>query len=226
MKSYTDTIILAIVACVYMSCEGKFEPKENLGPQAVELQFPEDDEICQEGSPLGNGQIAVPFRWDAVAEATAYRLQVNGQEPDDSQKIDIAITEDDLVAVEVALEPGTLYTWFVYTIKDKLETKSPERSFYSSTVPNFSYTPFPATITVSDNGAGNATISWESTDLDDDIVGYDIYLSTENPPVLSLENTTTTSLQDDFSEGVTYYVAVVTKDATGNSSVGRTHFIL
>lgn len=226
MKPYSNILVLAILSYLLLSCEGKFEPKENLGPQAVELQFPEPDEVCQEGSSQANGEINVPFRWGSVAEATSYRLEVNGQDSNDQRKVEVPIAATDLVEVEVPLQPGTLYTWFVYTLKDKQETKSAERSFYSRGVADIWYVPFPATISVVDNGGGNATISWASTDVDDDLIGYDVYLSTENPPALLLENTTDTSLQDVFAIGVPYYVAVVAKDAAGNSSVVREEFSL
>ena len=68
--------------------------------------------------------------------------------------------------------------------------------------------------------------SWLSEDLDNNIVGYDVYLSTEDPPGLYTENITATSISNiSVTSGMTYYVVVETKDALGNSSSAKTSFV-
>jgi len=226
MKRYTHTFIIALFVVLLISCEGKFVPVTLLGPEAVALQFPEADQVCQEGEFLTSGALEIPFRWNASPEATGYRLEIVNQTSNEKETIPVPTSTTELVETTVALDTGTLYAWAVYALKDNLETKSDERSFYSSGSLFNTYIPFPATITVTDNGNGAITIAWQSTDIENDIVGYDVYLSTENPPALLLENTTTLSYEDTLTQGMTYYIEVVTKDTTGNRSIAKASFLV
>lgn len=226
MKRYTPIFLIALALSILISCEGKFEPTGNLGPEAVTLQFPDANTICQEGEFLNAGEITIPFRWNSSTDASSYRLEVSNQTSNQTEVLEVPTTTTEVMETTLALAPGTLYSWAVYALKDNLETKSDERSFYSRGEVFNSYVPFPATITITDAGNGSVTIAWQSTDVENDIVGYDVYLATENPPALVLENTSDVSFQDTLTQGMTYYVEVVTKDTTGNSSTAKTSFVV
>lgn len=226
MKRYTPLFLMPLALVILMSCEGKFEPKAILGPEAVALQFPNADEICQSGEFLNGGEITIPFRWLASENAGSYRLEVVHQTSNEKETLEVPVGTTEMVETTLDLDPGSLYSWVVFTLKDNLETKSEERSFYSRGEVVNSYVPFPATITITDAGNGAVTIAWQSTDVENDIVGYDVYLATENPPTLLLENTTDVSYQDNLTQGMTYYVEVLTKDTTGNSSLAKISFVV
>ncbi len=211
--------ILVVQMLLLFSCEGKFEPITSpLG--AVELQFPENETLCLEGQFLESGGIQIPFRWSPSPDTGEYRLEVTDQSSLNTQVLNTSETE-----VNLELRPGTLYVWEVYSLLDDKETKSTSWSFYSEGITVNRHAPFPALITINDQGNGAVDISWTGTDLDEDILNYDLYLSTENPPALLFENLSANFTNGlTVTSGLTYYVEVITRDSFGNSSKGTKSF--
>lgn len=96
---------------------------------------------------------------------------------------------------------------------------------YMSRLGVMSYTPFPATITAPLFGAkvtasaGSVSLTWSGSDVDNDIVGYDVYLGTAAIPPLYKTNITDSFLNNvSASSNTTYYWKVITKDSQGNTS--------
>ncbi|MRI00217.1 hypothetical protein GH721_06660 [Kriegella sp. EG-1] len=88
------------------------------------------------------------------------------------------------------------------------------------------YAPFPAVINIVNNANGLVNLTWESNDLDNDIVSYTVNLSIENPPSIYLENTTATSENNiPVTSSSTYYIVIETKDALGNITESKTSFV-
>ncbi|MCK5209994.1 MAG: hypothetical protein KAQ79_18295, partial [Cyclobacteriaceae bacterium] len=85
--------------------------------------------------------------------------------------------------------------------------------------------PFPAEIITPSmaetitSSPSKITLDWNGSDVDNDIIGYDLYFGTTNPPDL-FESNLQESVQTDVqveSDSI-YYWSVTTKDAHGNSS--------
>ncbi len=214
-------VVLVLLSNILVSCAGKFEPTvDSIALASAELEFPNDNEICQEGDFLQDGGISIPLQWKLVEGVTGYRIEVVSQTTNEIVEMETLETE-----ITIPLETGTLYVWQVFALFENGESQSERRSFYSRGLPLNSYAPFPAIISIVDNSNGTVDLSWQSTDVDGDIVGYDIYLSQEDPPNLYLENTANTeALNVAVFSGMTYYVVVETKDGLGNSSIAKTNF--
>jgi hypothetical protein len=64
------------------------------------------------------------------------------------------------------------------------------------------------------------TLSWSASDLDDDILEYEVYLSVETPPadlVGTLDEDEAT-LKVSVASNTVYYWSVITKDEEGNAT--------
>ena len=64
------------------------------------------------------------------------------------------------------------------------------------------------------------TLNWSGADLDDDVVKYDVYFSTENPPeeLLASVNGNIEARSVSVEHDTVYYWRVVTTDSEGNTS--------
>jgi len=194
------------------ACEGKFEPLNPAGK--VNLNFPLNVQVCPEGKLVGNTGIEIPLRWASDTDFTKYRIEISKAQGEKLGSIEVTSSKD----TTLLLEQGVLYYWVVYGLRGRDVIPSEQWSFYTQGNPETFHIPYPATVQVNSTG-GTTTINWSGSDEDDDIVFYDVYLSTENPPqTLLLEETELTNTTVDLTTGVTYYVQVVTTDEKKNSS--------
>jgi len=69
--------------------------------------------------------------------------------------------------------------------------------------------------------AGEITLRWTSDDIDNDILGYKIYLDMADVPVSVLEETSNTSSNITLGTATNYYWKVETIDAVGNISTSQ-----
>jgi len=92
--------------------------------------------------------------------------------------------------------------------------------------------PFPAEIITPqmaetiNSVSGVLTLDWNGSDVDNDIIGYDLYFATTNLPDLFESNLQESVLTDVQVESDSiYYWSVTTKDTQGNNSEsGIFHF--
>ena len=61
------------------------------------------------------------------------------------------------------------------------------------------------------------TLVWNGNDVDDDIIGYDVYFGISTPPQQHVNDLTESSLVVSIAADI-YYWKIVTKDAQGNTS--------
>ena len=98
------------------------------------------------------------------------------------------------------------------------------KSFTSNPDDIENYAPFPAIAITPQRGAtitgtsSTVTLEWSTSDVDDDIVSYEILFDTVNEPTTSLGSTTNTTINASISTGNTYYWRVITKDSFDNTS--------
>ena len=125
----------------------------------------------------------------------------------------------------IAIQKGTPYSWYVISEKiDVIETAQSETwKFYNAGNPIASYAPFPADLVSpamgsSLTGVTTQTLSWLGSDIDNDIVSYDVYFDTSNPPTSFEGNTASTAINVSVAAVNTYYWRVITKDSQGNNS--------
>ena len=214
---------LAVLSILIMSCGGKDNPTTSPQEEVKELGafnliFPDNNLICTEGQDIGNDEVSINFMWNDSDNATSYDLQITNLATNEISNISSTASEK-----TVTLPKDTQFSWFVTAILGDEEKESSTWNFYSEGIAVENYAPFPARITVSDNGNETVEINWEGNDLDNDIVAYDINFGTDTSPEL-VHSTT------DDSESLTlsiiyytdHYLEIVTTDSVGNKSKAKT----
>lgn len=203
--------VLYLIVMVISGCEGKFEP--NGAPDAIQLLLPENNQQCL-GLKLDSDKIRVEFDWDDVDDITLYSITYTDGVTDDSMTL---TTSDSFISID--LEPGTLYTWSI-TVENIVgdSITSDEFSFYTEGLNEPNHTPFPAEIAISENMNGTIDISWQGSDLDDDIDYYQVFFGPSDPPEEIEANTANTTLNVTVQPNQAYFLNVRTFDSNGNFS--------
>ncbi|MGJ8735873.1 hypothetical protein [Zobellia laminariae] len=222
--------LLKFTCCLFLlaACKGNKEdlidqvlpaiPETELG--AFNLVFPDNNLICTEGEDQINDELAIEFLWSKSTSASSYKLDITNQNTGK-----VISTTSNTESKSVTLPKDTQFSWSVTAVLEDQEEKSTAWSFYSEGIAEDNFAPFPAEISITDNTDGTVKIDWPSTDLDNDIVSYDIYWGTTATPELLLSQTKLTSVSNHPIEyGTTYYIVVITQDTQGNSSTSKTQF--
>ncbi|WP_109852565.1 fibronectin type III domain-containing protein [Aquimarina sp. AU58] len=217
---YLNKFLTLIAVLVFFSCSDDDDAPPPVEPIAVDLIFPNNNQICQEGEIVGSDMITIPFEWSEDLNATSYKLIVTKQSSGETIE---TVTTDTLTSLGLSL--GTQYNWAVSSIIDGKEATSEVWNFYTQGKVITTHVPFPAEITIKDNNDGSIDLSWNAVDLDGDITHYDIYLLDKNPPALYKENETGTSIKAiPLISGKLYYVEVDVIDSAGNKAKSKTSF--
>ncbi|MDT7828455.1 hypothetical protein RQM65_07260 [Pricia sp. S334] len=192
-------------------------------PQKALLVEPARNSECIPVQKTDDGNNLVRFRWLPGNHSESYEIVVtnliSGLVVDREQRT---------IDLTLPLEEGMPYSWFVISKNSQTNetATSPIWHFYNPGKQT-EHVPFPAEIIAPEPGAtvfkdidNEVNLQWTATDLDDDIEGYSIYFSTENPPeaLIALLDTDDTSQKVSVVSDVVYYWRIVTVDALGNTS--------
>ncbi len=212
--------ILCTILILFSSCSKNDSPKP---PGQVELVFPERNSECTTGQSLGATTSRVTFSWLAAKNAQTYELRVTNSITGTTQTMTTTAT-----SASLPIEKGVPFSWLVRSRNNRIEQSisSEVWNFYNSGFIT-SFVPFPAEIIVPrmsekvfEDINNEVKLAWSASDLDNDIENFDVYLSTENPP-LDLKATlgaNVTELKVTVSSNTVYYWNVVTKDREGNAT--------
>jgi hypothetical protein len=209
---------LGIMACSGEDVEGSKDeiPSKplNKAPSAPRLISPENALACSY-SPLS-------FEWEASTDPEgnnmSYYLEVSKDESFDDL---FAQREVDTTHIILDLDKGSTYYWRVLAMDEEREKSGYDeiRSFY--TEPKLSYNSIPQN-PHSETPANNSSINdisislgWQSQDEDADLLKYDLYFGTDNPPSLIKEDLVETSFTVELELHTTYFWQVVAKDDKG-----------
>jgi hypothetical protein len=94
----------------------------------------------------------------------------------------------------------------------------------------FNNPPNAPTLLSPQNGAINQntsiTLNWTCTDPDSDILSYDLYFGTFNPPtiIISANQTTTNFIKTGLDTSTIYYWKIIAKDNHGDSSISSIYY--
>lgn len=198
------------------------DENENQAPELkVNLQFPHEDGLCNVGTNITPTQSTVVFEWEASTIAEGYTITVTNLISGNT--IVDETTED---KIGIVLNRATPYSWFVASKAGARTENSDVWKFYNAGPGVQTYAPFPATLNAPNMAAsvnaGNVTLLWTGSDVDDDIAGYDVYFGTSNNPSIHASDVSASQLQVSVASGTIYYWKIVTKDATGNTSESGT----
>lgn len=196
---------------------------KNTAPSVPALLSPANATLC-----ISN---VVNLEWgtstDAENNSVIYQLQI----ATDNQFTQIVKTaEGAAIGQTVTLNKGTAYYWRVKATDNKNASSnySATYSFYTEATAVANHLPFlPQLLQPEINSFVNSAtvnLKWSATDVDtNDILTYDVYLGTANPPLTKVgNNLTTTSLaQNSLQAATNYYWRVVVKDNKGGETVGQ-----
>ncbi len=214
--------LLAILLLISMACskDGP-EPDIASNPVPVKLEFPLKNSECTSGIDQGSAKTRIEFRWGA-ADNDSYEVVVENLL---TNQINNANTTTNMV--EMLLDKNTPYQWHVISKVSGSEkvTESESWKFYSAGEGISNYAPFPAELISPKEGAQfeieeqQMTLVWESKDIDDTSLVYDVYVGTQNPPQeLVATDITETNFDISLDIGSKVYWSVKSRDDSGNSS--------
>ena len=211
---------IILVGFLLFGCKKKKSPKP---PASAVLIFPDKNSECNTGTEVNATTTEVEFRWQVAENADTYRLSVSNLNTNTAQTITTTST-----SAKLPLQKGAPYSWVVNTKNEEvLETTPSETWLFYNAGFETTYAPFPAEIieptigsTVVKDINNDITLRWEGADVDNDIFGYEVYFSTENPPetLIFEPGRTGTNTKVAVETNTVYYWRVVTKDAEGNTS--------
>lgn len=214
-------LIFAGLFFITIACN-KTTVDPNFGkPGEVSLIFPFENSECNVGTDSTETESTVVFEWNKSKDAGEYNLVLKNLISGDSS----TYTTTD-VKYSARILRAFPFAWYVVAksnINEKT-TQSPIWKFYNAGVAIENYAPFPAEIIFPQmaellNASSVITLSWTGSDVDNDIIGYDVYFGTATPPdIIQADLTESTLSNIAITANTIYYWKVITKDAYGNSS--------
>lgn len=191
-------------------------------PSATKLVFPFESSVCNEGTNITATESTVLFEWEEGVYTDNYELKLRNLATNDLSSHNSTDPE-----ISIVLKRGTPYEWYVISTSNSvIETaQSTTWKFYNADEAIESYAPFPAEIisptmaeTISTT-ASEITLDWNGSDVDDDIVGYDVYFGTSTSQEI-IQNDLNESILNNvpISLNTIYYWKIITKDSRGNTS--------
>ncbi|WP_298894305.1 hypothetical protein [uncultured Psychroserpens sp.] len=218
--TYLICVVILVLGCSDTTDDGPINGN-GIGqdsPIGVQLIFPQEDSLCNEGENPTPTESTVFFEWEPNDNAESYTLTVENL---DTGVVTQHETSDFIFPVTISRAEA--FRWFVeYNYQGEAKV-SASWNFYNAGPGVQTYAPFPAEIispsmaqTIS--ATNSVTLDWSGSDVDNDIVGYDVYFGTNNPPSLNTSDMSVDQLTVSVTSGNTYYWNIITKDAEGNSS--------
>ena len=218
--AYIFFALFLVVACKDTTDDGPITDGSNGQDPitGVRLVFPFENSLCNEGANATPSESTVFFEWEPNNNADNYTLTLENLSTGN-------IIEYETVdfIFPVTIERAVAFRWSVsYNYQDESRV-SAIWNFYNAGPGVQTYAPFPAEIespimAETFSATNSITLLWTGSDVDNDIISYDIYFDINNPPSLNTSNISTDQLSVSVAPGNIYYWNVVTKDAEGNSS--------
>jgi hypothetical protein len=226
MKNF---IYLSIIGFLSISCGsgGGDDPAptpevKNTAPTIPTLVTPTDNKLCLDNT--------VAFQWnlssDANKDPIVYQIQVA---KDNQFSLNVKTVEGAAIGQTIALDKNTAYYWRIKATDSKglSSDYSPTYKFYTASEAVFNHLPFsPELIQPAVNTFLNTTtasLKWNATDVDTkDVLTYDVYFGTANPPTSKISQNTAAKTQDVTLEPAKeYFWKVVVKDNKGGETIGQ-----
>lgn len=189
------------------------------GPSASALIAPINNSECVTGVSISDTQSKVTFQWNATENTNSYFLYVKNLNTQNS----LQYSPGNQTSYEITLLKGMPYSWYVSSRGSGGDTNSSTWKFYNSGNGAENFAPFPAELvsplfSSSINGP-TVNLQWEADDLDNDIIGYKVYLDSNSNPT-TLKGTTSQPILANVTvtANTTYYWKVDTEDSEGNIS--------
>jgi hypothetical protein len=197
----------------------------NLYPGSFNLEYPENEQACLDGSILNDLQSRVNLRWSSSKNSSKYQISIKNL--NDNSNL---IFESNSNSQEVILKHGEPYAWEVTAEVPESSSSltSKEWRFYLAGLGEVNYAPFPPELIsprpsakVNLNSNDQVLLNWSCTDPDSDIKGYKVYLdSTDGSNLIASFDETKNQVL--IAVGATaqtnYFWKVIAYDNQGNTA--------
>ena len=221
-----NSIYLSIACLLFAACgSGGGDDAEvvNTAPSVPVLTVPADNKLCLDNS--------ITFQWngakDDQKDAIVYQIQISK----DNVFTQIVKTLDNssLSTSSLSLDKNTAYYWRVKATDAKglASAYTATYKFYTAGVAVVNHLPFAPALTqpvINSVLTGtSATLGWTASDVDTaDVLSYDVYFGTANPPTVKVgDNISTLSTNVTVEPTKQYFWRVVVKDNKGGETIGQ-----
>ena len=222
MKYLLYLMVFCLLAC---SSNDETEVISNLYPGSFNLEYPENEKACLDGSILNDLQSKVNLRWSSSKNSSKYRINIKNLRDDSN-----LIFESNSNSQEVILKHGEPYAWKVTAEVPESSSSltSKEWRFYLAGLGEVNYAPFPPELIsprpsakVNLNSNDQVLLNWSCSDPDGDIKGYKVYLdSTDGSNLIASFDETKNQVL--IAVGATaetnYFWKVIAYDNQGNTA--------
>jgi len=215
------------VSLIILSCGGGDpgndpdpQPDPVAAPTAATLVFPDNNTECNEGDIVSDTQSRVTFQWNASQNTDSYEINIKNLNTNNTSKSNSSTN-----SAEITIERGVPYEWFVVSkATGTTQTASSTTwKFYNQGPGIENYAPFPAEAVSPTRGAtinttGLINLEWSGSDVDNDLVEFDVYFGTDSDPTTVVETTAQSTSEVNVASGETYYWRIISRDSQGNTS--------
>jgi hypothetical protein len=222
-----NIIYLSIIGFLFISCGGgggddPIPEVKNAAPTIPTLVAPIDNKLCVDNT--------VAFQWNLSTDANNDPITYQIQVAKDNAFTQIVKTAEGSIATQtIVLDKNTAYYWRIKATDSKglSSDYSPTYKFYTASEAVVNHLPFsPELVEPIINSILNTTtasLKWNATDVDaTDLLSYDVYFGTANPPTSKIsENTATKTLDVTLEPAKEYFWKVVVKDNKGGETIGQ-----
>lgn len=191
-------------------------------PSETKLIFPFENSVCNVGTNITATESTVLFEWEEGAYTDNYEVKLRNLITNEMSSHQSEDTQ-----VSIVLKRGTPYEWYVISISKSVIESAQSKTwrFYNAGIAIESYAPFPAEIispTMAESistTTNEISLEWKGSDVDDDIIGYDVYFGTTNNPEIMQTNFNDSALKNvPVLPNTIYYWKIITIDSHGNKS--------
>ncbi len=194
----------------------------NSSPTSPILTSPTNGRLCIDNT--------VSFQWNSSTDPDDDVISYEIQVATDNQFNQIAHTlTGSSTSQSISLDRGIAYYWRVKATDSKnlSSNYSTTFNFYTEGKGESNHLPFsPDLVTPVLNATiqtASATLEWTASDVDDnDILVFDVFFGTDNPPTTKIgDNQSENTLDVDIIAATNYYWYVVVKDDQGGETIGQ-----
>ena len=222
MKYLLYLTVFCLLAC---SSNDETVGLSDLYPGSFNLEYPENEQACLDGSVLNDLQSKVNLRWTSSKNSSKYQISIKNL--NDNSNL---IFESNSNSQEVILKHGEPYAWKVTAEVPESSSSltSKEWRFYLAGLGEVNYAPFPPELIsprpsakVNLNSNDQVLLNWSCSDPDGDIKGYKVYLdSTDGSNLIASFDETKNQVLIAVSATAetNYFWKVIAYDNQGNTA--------